>query len=146
MVAINPGGLEVQGFGEREPGVAALVTLDEGTARVERLPIGRLRTTTLSVDVGELTGTEALVVRLAEHADPELLLRVELTGLAAPGVLIDAEEARARLADSFFALRIEDASHPRCRTRRSAGWRPTDAGALRRTGARPHRRRHGRSR
>lgn len=112
VVAINPGGLEVQGFGEREPGVAALVTLDEGAARVERLPIGRLRATTLSVDVGELTGTEALVVRLAEHADPDLLLRVELTGLAAPGVLIDAEEARARLADSFFAVRIEDASHP----------------------------------
>lgn len=112
VVAINPGGLEVQGFGEREPGVAALVTLGEGRARAERLPIGRLRAATLSLDAGELPGTEALVVRLAERADPDLLLRVELTGLAAPGVLIDAEEAHARLADSFFALRLEDASHP----------------------------------
>jgi len=112
VAAINPGGLEVQGFGEREPGVAALVTLGDGPARVERLPIGRLRAGMLTVDAGDLAGTEGLVVRLAERADPDLLLRVELTGLAAPGVLIDAEEARTRAADSFFALRVEDASHP----------------------------------
>ncbi len=111
-VAVNPGSPEVAGFGEREPGAVALVTLGDGPARVERVPIGRLRAVSLEIEAGDLGGTEDLVARVSEHADPDCLLELTLTGLAPPGVLVETDTLRERLADDFFALRIRDESHP----------------------------------
>ncbi len=111
-VAINPGSPEVVSFDEREPGLAALVTLGDGPARVEPVRVGRLRATSLTIDAGDLGGTEDLVARVAERADAELLLDLTVVGLAPPGVLVDVEAVYERLADAFFALRVRDRSHP----------------------------------
>lgn len=110
--AINPGSPEVPGFGSWQQGVVAEVVLGEGPARVAKLPVGTLTAATLKVEVGELGGTGDLIQRLAERADGRHLLDVTLTGLAAPGVVVDMQEAMQELAGGFFALRIRDQSHP----------------------------------
>jgi len=76
------------------------------------VPIGRLRGLSLTIDAGDLGGTEDLVACVAEHADPDCLLELTLTGLAPPGVLVEIETLRERLADACFALRVRDQSHP----------------------------------
>lgn len=112
VTAINPGSPEVSGFGDRRRGAVALVTLGDGPARVERIEVGGLVSETLEIDAADLSGTEDLVSRIEERADPERLLDVRLTGLAPPGAVIDPDEAMERLGDVCFALRIRDGSHP----------------------------------
>lgn len=112
VTAINPGSPEVPGFCERGRGVAVEVTLGEEHTRVERVEVGTLHGRTLELEAGDLRGTEDLVARVAERGDPELLLDVRVTGLSPPEALIDVEDARERLADAFFAVRVTDRSHP----------------------------------
>lgn len=112
VTAVLPGSIEVPGFGDWQTGSVALVTLGEGPARVERLEVGSLRANELTIDAGDLSGTEDMIARIEEHADADLLLEVRLTGLAPPGVVLDAEAAMARLESAFFGLRIRDRSHP----------------------------------
>ncbi|HUS81384.1 MAG TPA: DNA repair exonuclease [Armatimonadota bacterium] len=112
VTAINPGSPEVLGFGEREPGVVVEVTLGEGPARVEPLPVGSLRSQALMLNAGEVSGTEDVIQRITEMADPDLLLDVIVSGLAAPGVVVNADEVHEATAGGFFALRIRDQSHP----------------------------------
>ncbi|MBD3291578.1 MAG: hypothetical protein GF393_01530 [Armatimonadia bacterium] len=110
--AVLPGSIEVPGFGVWETGSVALVTLGDGPAGVERVEVGSMRSRELAIDAGDLRGTEDLIARIEEQADPDLLLAVELTGLAPPGVMPDIESALERLEGAFFALRIRDASRP----------------------------------
>jgi DNA repair protein SbcD/Mre11 len=112
VTALLPGSTEVPGFGDWQTGSVALVTLGEGATRVERLEVGSLRARALAIDAGDLSGTEDLLAHIEQQADPDLLLEVRLTGLAAPGVIIDVETAIERLEDAFFALRVIDRSHP----------------------------------
>jgi exonuclease SbcD len=112
VTAIMPGSIEVPGFGSWDRGSVALVTLGEGPVCVQRLEIGTLQARELSVDAGDLRGTEDLVAVIEAHADPDLLLDVRLTGLGAAGTLLDLDAAMERLSGAFFALRITDRSHP----------------------------------
>jgi len=110
--AVMPGSVEVPGFGDWQSGSVSLVTLGEGPARVERLTVGTLQAREITIDAGDLRGTEDLVARIERDADTNLLLEVRLSGLAPPGALIDLETAMERLTGTFFALRIRDRSHP----------------------------------
>ena len=112
VTAVNPGSPEVPGFGNWDRGSVAVVTLGDGPALVQRVEVGSLISETVEVDAADLSGTEDLISRLEEHADRDRLLEVRLSGLAAPGVMIDTELAMERLADACFALRIRDRSHP----------------------------------
>ncbi|MGD9496180.1 MAG: exonuclease SbcCD subunit D [Armatimonadota bacterium] len=112
ITAINPGSPEVTGFGQRDEGAVALVTLGDGAVRVERLRVGALRASQLTIDAADLVSAADLAARVAEHADPHLLLELTLTGLAPSGVVVDVEALREQLAGSFYVLRIHDASHP----------------------------------
>jgi exonuclease SbcD len=112
VIAVNPGSPEVPGFGSWARGSVAVVTLGGGPAQVERVEVGSLYAEQVTLDVGDLSGTEDLIGRLEQRADPDLLLHVRLGGLASPGMMIDADAASERLRDAFFALRVSDASHP----------------------------------
>ncbi|MGC9317324.1 MAG: metallophosphoesterase family protein [Armatimonadota bacterium] len=112
VAAINPGSPEIDGFAQRDAGSVALVTLGEGPALVERVTVGALRGERISIDAADLGGTEDLITRISQYADESLLLHVTVEGLAAPGVVIDVQDAQQRLADEFFALRVADETHP----------------------------------
>ncbi len=112
VTAINPGSPELLGFGERGLGVVALVTLGEGDVSVEPVTVGQLTAAALNIDVGDLSGTEDLISRIGEQAAADTLLDVTLTGLAAPGTVIEVDRVPEALGTAFFALRIRDESHP----------------------------------
>ncbi len=112
VTAINPGSPELLGFGERDPGVVALVTLGEGDVKVEPVTVGQLAAISMTIDVGELSGTEDLISRIGEQAGADTLLDVSLTGLAAPGTVIEVDRAPDAIGPGCFALRIRDESHP----------------------------------
>jgi len=88
------------------------VTLGDGLAQVERVEVGSLRAREFTIDAADLSSTEDLIARIEDHADPDLLLAVELTGLAAPDFTLNTEAALERLEAAFFALRVRDESHP----------------------------------
>lgn len=111
-IAINPGSPEVLGFGRREPGAPVEVTLTEGGVSTERVPVSVLRADELEIDVADVTGTEDIIGRIAERADPHTLLEVNLVGLAGAGVVIDAQEVEDALAEVFYAFRVEADFHP----------------------------------
>ncbi len=110
--AILPGSVEVPGFGDWQTASVALVTVGDGPARVERVEVGSLRGRKITIDAGDLAGTEDLVAEVERHADGDLLLSVRLEGLAPPGTVIETDTAMERLEEAFFALRIRDRSHP----------------------------------
>jgi DNA repair exonuclease SbcCD nuclease subunit len=112
VTAVLPGSIEVPGFGDWQTGSVALVTLGDGPARVDRLEVGSLRAEELTIDAGDLAGTEDLIARIEDEAGGDLLLEVRLKGLAPPGVVLDVEAALERLEGALFALRITDRSHP----------------------------------
>lgn len=112
VTAVLPGSIEVPGFGTWQVGSVALVAVEDGRARVERVETGSLRSREIALEAGDLRGTEDLVAHIEEHANPDLLLAVRLTGLTAPGGVLDTEAALERLEGAFFALRIADDSHP----------------------------------
>jgi DNA repair protein SbcD/Mre11 len=95
-------------------GSVCLVRLEQGvggrTVRVDRLTVGRTGFRTESVDVGALGSQEELVRRLATLADPDLVLRVRLGGVAPDSLEIRTDEVERELASSFLHLRVVDES------------------------------------
>ncbi|MFQ5808163.1 MAG: exonuclease SbcCD subunit D [Armatimonadota bacterium] len=97
---------------QTDAGAVALVRISpEGDVEVGRKEVGSLRAQLLSLDVGAFPSRDSLTSAIAENADSNLILDVELAGVAAPEVLIDANELAEELADGFFRLRVRDGSH-----------------------------------
>jgi DNA repair protein SbcD/Mre11 len=87
-------------------------TGDGKTVRVETVTVGRTRFRREDVDAATLTSEEDLVARLQELADPDLVLRVRLVGVAPDHLEVIPEEVCRRLAGSFLHLRLQDTSVP----------------------------------
>lgn len=109
--AINPGSPEVLGFGQRERGAVAEVTLGEGPSRVERVEVGELEAVAIDVDVGALEGDADLIAQLGKHVAAHRLLDVRLKGLWHPGVVPDLQHIEEELRQGCFAVRLSDESH-----------------------------------
>jgi DNA repair exonuclease SbcCD nuclease subunit len=97
-------------------GQVLLVTLEERDGRrevlVEPRAVGRTRFLRLDVDTGDAPTQQVLVRRLLEHADPDLVLSVRLTGVRPEGFDLDEDEVQSQAAGSFFRLTFRDASVP----------------------------------
>jgi DNA repair exonuclease SbcCD nuclease subunit len=97
-------------------GQVLLVTLDEeaGARRVtiEPKPVGRTRFLRLDIDAAEVASQDALIRRLAELADPDLVLDVRLTGVQPDALDLQEEEVGAQLADGFFRVRFRNLAVP----------------------------------
>jgi DNA repair exonuclease SbcCD nuclease subunit len=95
-------------------GHALIVTLDgdaEGRpVRVEAVRVGRTVFRRESVDAAEVADQPALVARLRELADPDLVLQVSLDGLAPDALEIDPDEVERELAPAFLHVRVRDRS------------------------------------
>jgi DNA repair exonuclease SbcCD nuclease subunit len=108
--APEPVAVDQDGAGE-----VCLVRLEDGidgsaSVKVERVRVGRTVFRRLEVDAGSLTSQEDLVARIAESADPDLILAVEVMGIASDQLEIVPEELERRLAPSFLQLRVSDRS------------------------------------
>ena len=114
VAAWYSGAPEMIDLDEGQSGHVLLVTIPEpGRAEVERRRVGRRRSGRLVVDLVTAGDGEAIARRIREHADPNLALRVVLTGLGGLDTRVLAERLREDLAPSFFRLDLRDESRLR---------------------------------
>ncbi len=102
--AVYPGLIEGGGFGDPGSGEIVLVTLGD-PAHVERVPFPGRRIRTEPVDLGGFEDAEALAGHIRSMADPELILRIELTGAA--GFAASVPFLAGELGNLFYHLEIE---------------------------------------
>ena len=96
-------------------GSVCLVRLEDGAAkassvRVDRVRVGQTVFRAESVDASAVGSQPELVRRLAEFADPDLILDVTIDGLAPDTLEIDPDAVERALAASFLHVRVRDRS------------------------------------
>ena len=95
-------------------GFVLLVTLDgAGAAKkvaIEERKVGRTTFERLQLDAATVGTQPALVATLAERADPDLVLDVELIGVRPDELDLQCEEVEAELAERFLKVRVRDRS------------------------------------
>jgi hypothetical protein len=97
---------------EGEEGRVLLVELGEDPPRLEARPLGRRHCEQLEVPLTGLSSVEAVAEVLRGRRDADLVLGATLTGLRPLDLALDATVLAQELAPYFFALRLEDRSHP----------------------------------
>jgi DNA repair exonuclease SbcCD nuclease subunit len=111
-----PGAPEPVAVNQDRAGNVLLVTFDmvDGarTVTVQERPVGRTRFEHVDVDAAEIRDQAALLERLLQHADADLVLDVRLTGVRADELELDADDVESSLAPSFHKVRIRDVSVP----------------------------------
>jgi DNA repair protein SbcD/Mre11 len=104
--ACYPGSPEGKRFGENGARYAALVNVEPGGARVERVQVN---SRTLQESALDLSGCEDALMAaeaIAALSDSNLLLRLTLTGIVESP--LDLRALRERCRDGFFHLEFED--------------------------------------
>jgi DNA repair exonuclease SbcCD nuclease subunit len=95
-------------------GNVLLVSLDalDGKKRVtvEERKVGRTKFERVQLDAAKVGSQPGLVAKLAERADPDLVLNVELMGVRPDELDVHVEEVEAELADKFLKVRVRDRS------------------------------------
>lgn len=95
-------------------GNVLLVALDAPDGRkrvtVEERKVGRTTFERLQLDAATVGSQPALVARLAERANPDLVLDVELIGVRPDELDLHVEEVESQLADRFMKIRVRDRS------------------------------------
>ena len=93
-------------------GNVLLITLDstDGKKRiaVEERRVGKTRFERIQLDAATVGSQPDLVASLAERADPDLMLDVELIGVRPDELDVLADEVETELADRFLKLRVRD--------------------------------------
>jgi DNA repair exonuclease SbcCD nuclease subunit len=104
--ACYPGSPEGKRFGENGARACALVTIEGGEVRVERLATNGQILEEKSLDLSGCDTEEAAVSAISALGRPDLLLRLALDGIVeAP---LDLAALRARCEGEFFFLDLED--------------------------------------
>ena len=95
-------------------GNVLLVGLDalDGKKRVtvEERKVGKTSFDRLRLDAAKVGTQPGLVAKLAERANPDLVLDVELRGVRPDDLDVHVEEVEAQLADKFLKVRVRDRS------------------------------------
>ncbi len=81
-----------------------------GSVQVECIRVGRTGFLAESVEASSLADQDELVRRLAELADPDLVLRATVDGNAPDSLEIDTDEVERALAPAFLHVRVRDRS------------------------------------
>jgi DNA repair exonuclease SbcCD nuclease subunit len=110
-----PGAPEPVAVDQDGAGDVCLVSLGDGvggqsSVRLERVHVGRTVFREMTLDAAQLAGEEDLERRIAEVADPDLILAVTIGGVAPDSLEILPEDIERRLAASFLQLRVRDRS------------------------------------
>ena len=93
-------------------GNVLLVSLDETDGKrhvtVEERRVGKTRFERIQLDAATVGSQPGLVSKLAERADADLMLDVELMGVRPDELDVHVEEIESELADRFLKLRVRD--------------------------------------
>jgi DNA repair exonuclease SbcCD nuclease subunit len=77
---------------------------------VEERKVGKTRFERIQLDAATVGSQPGLVSNLAEKADPDLVLDVELMGVRPDELDVHVEEVESELADRFLKVRVRDRS------------------------------------
>ena len=77
---------------------------------VEERKVGKTRFERIQLDAATVGSQPGLVSKLAEKADPDLVLDVELMGVRPDELDVHVEEVESELADRFLKVRVRDRS------------------------------------
>lgn len=95
-------------------GNVLLVSLDalDGKKRVtvEERKVGKTSFERIQLDAAKVGSQPGLVAKLAERANPDLVLDVELIGIRPDELDVHVEEVESELADRFLKVRVRDRS------------------------------------
>jgi DNA repair protein SbcD/Mre11 len=95
-------------------GNVLLVSLDATDGKkqvaIEERKVGRTKVEKLQLDAASVGSQPALASKLAERADPDLVLDVELIGVKPDDLDVHVEEIEAQLAGQFLKVRVRDRS------------------------------------
>lgn len=110
-----PGAPEPLAVDQHGAGSVCIVHVEDGagdgsSVRVERVEIGRTVFRTEPIDAASIESQEVLVERLRELVDKDLILHVEIAGIAADTLEIDTAAVEQELGPSFLHVRVRDAS------------------------------------
>ncbi len=108
--ACYPGPPEL--LAEGELGCVLLLELTEGGTRVEQRRVRRRHHDRLEIPLDGVQSVEEVVQRISSLRDGDLILSVTLSGLRTLDLLVEPAKLSLELSDRFFALRIDDRSHP----------------------------------
>ena len=108
-IAVYPGSVDFKSF--NDPGTG-FVTIAEYTAthfKIETAPIAVRRHQFQKLDLSALAGPEELRQVCLQFADPEVMMKLNLTGT--PCFPVNVETLTAELEDHYFYLEIESSAH-----------------------------------
>lgn len=95
-------------------GNVLLVSLDAAGGKkqvtIEERRVGRTHFERMRLDAATVGSQPALIAKLAERADPDLVLDVELIGIRPDELDLHVEEVESELADRFLKIRVRDRS------------------------------------
>jgi DNA repair exonuclease SbcCD nuclease subunit len=77
---------------------------------VEERKVGRTRFERIQLDAAAVGSQPQLLAKLAERADPDLVIDVELIGVRPDELDVHVEEVESELADRFLKVRVRDRS------------------------------------
>jgi DNA repair exonuclease SbcCD nuclease subunit len=109
-----PGAPEPVAVDQDGAGSVCLVRFDESApangVRVERIRVGRTVFRRETVDAADVESQALLVERLREQADPDLVLEVQVDGIAPDTLELDTDGIERSLAGDFLHIRVRDRS------------------------------------
>lgn len=108
-----PGAPEPVAVDQDGAGDVCLVRLEDGiggqsSVRVDRVRVGQTVFRAVEFDASEVASQDELLRRIAEMADPDLILGVTVAGVAPDSLEILVDEVERSLAPSFLHLRVSD--------------------------------------
>lgn len=101
------GAPETLSFEEGEDsGYVLLVSIDESATRVEKKRVGKYLWKTVDMTIEAFESEQELIHEIREHADPNTLLRVRLSGLKPVTWDVSEERLVEVIGDLFFHLEV----------------------------------------
>lgn len=113
--AFYSGAPEPTAPGQHGAGYVACIELDKNAVRVRSERVGTITTDEVTLNVEERNSAE-IVEAIIQHADPQLMLRITLTGLKRLGTVLDMGALESELASAFYYIDCVDESHPQLKT------------------------------
>jgi DNA repair exonuclease SbcCD nuclease subunit len=109
--AFYSGAPEPTAMGQKGAGHVAYIKIDESGVNVQKKRVGNVLTDGVEVDISGKPATQ-IAKEIEACADPNLMLKVTLCGLAQLGAVLDTEKLEQELTPHFYHIECSDQSHP----------------------------------
>ena len=113
--AFYSGAPEPTAVDQKGAGYVACIEMDGNGVQVHPELVGTVSTDEIPVEISGKSVAQ-IVEEFQARADPNLMLKVTLSGLMDPGAVLDTEKLEQELASYFYHIECSDQSHPQLAT------------------------------